>query len=77
VQEDISNATRLMQRELEDSVIRDASGQGSWRYQDALFSATLNDVPSGCINVSPAWFQQGHEVGDHSVLGNRLHEHVQ
>jgi hypothetical protein len=66
-----------MQRELEDSIVRDASGRGSWRCQDALFSASPSDVPSGCINVSPAWFQQGHEVGDDSVLRNHLLEHVE
>ena len=38
---------------------------GNWRTNPEWFKHRSEDVglPAGCINLSPAWFQQGHEVG--------------
>ncbi|KAG2158040.1 uncharacterized protein EDB93DRAFT_1100824 [Suillus bovinus] len=52
-------ATDLLSPSLERSVKVD----GNWRTNPEWFKHHLEDVglPAGCINLSPAWFQQGHE----------------
>jgi hypothetical protein len=61
-QGDILNATKLMEEEMQNSIQSDHNGRASWRCSEGLFSDTSGELPAGCINVSPAWFQQGHEV---------------
>ena len=38
-----------------------SQGNTSWRNHTALFPSET-ESPSGSLNMSPAWFQQGHEV---------------
>jgi hypothetical protein len=38
-----------------------SQGSTSWRNHTALFPSET-EIPSGSLNLSPAWFQQGHEV---------------
>ncbi|KAG2353066.1 hypothetical protein BDR07DRAFT_1383574 [Suillus spraguei] len=60
-QKEIRAATDLLGPSLEKSVKAD----GNWRYNQEWFKQGSENVGStpGCINLSPAWFQQGHEVG--------------
>ncbi|KAG2353132.1 hypothetical protein BDR07DRAFT_1383466 [Suillus spraguei] len=61
LQKEIRAATNLLGPSLEKSVKAD----GNWRYNQEWFKQGSENVGStpGCINLSPAWFQQGHEVG--------------
>ncbi|KAG2351808.1 hypothetical protein BDR07DRAFT_1243241, partial [Suillus spraguei] len=58
--QEIRAATDLLGPSLEKSVKAD----GNWRYNQEWFKQGSENVGStpGCINLSPAWFQQGHEV---------------
>ncbi|KAG1759843.1 hypothetical protein EV702DRAFT_985920 [Suillus placidus] len=59
-------ATDLLAPSLEKSVKAD----GNWRTHQKWFKQDSENVGSapGCINISPAWFQQGHEnVSDPEV----------
>jgi hypothetical protein len=42
----------------------------NWRTNQEWFKpSSENDVLTpGCVNVSPAWFQQGHEVGSDEMV---------
>ncbi|KAG1856832.1 hypothetical protein C8R48DRAFT_775775 [Suillus tomentosus] len=63
---DTTQATDLLAPSLEKSVRAD----GNWRTNQRLFNRGSEDVGAtpGCINLSPAWFQQGHEnVSDPEV----------
>jgi hypothetical protein len=53
-------ATSIMESQLHSSL--HAEGHGSWRTNEELFSHGSDQSPPGCINFSPAWFQQAHEV---------------
>jgi len=56
----------LLAPSLEKSVRAD----GNWRTNQRLFNRGSEDVGAtpGCINLSPAWFQQGHEVGSDEMV---------
>ncbi|KAG1794241.1 uncharacterized protein HD556DRAFT_1443187 [Suillus plorans] len=58
-QKEIREATNLLAPSLKKSVRAD----GNWRTNHKWFNRGLEDVGAtpGCINLSPAWFQQGHE----------------
>ncbi|KAG2127614.1 uncharacterized protein EDB93DRAFT_1096413, partial [Suillus bovinus] len=58
-QKEIWAATKLLSPSLERSMKVD----GNWRTNPEWFKHHSEDVglPAGCINLSPAWFQQGHE----------------
>ncbi|KAG1778621.1 hypothetical protein EV702DRAFT_967595 [Suillus placidus] len=58
-QKEIREATDLLAPSLEKSVKAD----GNWRTHQKWFKQDSENVGStpGCINISPAWFQQGHE----------------
>ncbi|KAG2352947.1 hypothetical protein BDR07DRAFT_1497322 [Suillus spraguei] len=58
-QKEIRVATDLLGPSLEKSVKAD----GNWRYNQEWFKQGSENVGSTprCINLSPAWFQQGHE----------------
>ncbi|KAG2368435.1 hypothetical protein BDR07DRAFT_1372205 [Suillus spraguei] len=60
-QKEIRAATDFLGPSLEKSVKAD----GNWRYNQEWFKQGSENVGStpGCINLSPAWFQQGHKVG--------------
>ncbi|KAG1821275.1 hypothetical protein EV424DRAFT_1322432, partial [Suillus variegatus] len=63
---EIKEATDLLAPSLKKSVRAD----GNWRTNQRLFNRGSEDVGAtpGCINLSPAWFQQGHEnVSDPEV----------
>ncbi|KAG2356603.1 hypothetical protein BDR07DRAFT_1380700 [Suillus spraguei] len=47
------------------SLEKGVKADGNWRYNQEWFKQGSENVGStpGCINLSPAWFQQGHEVG--------------
>ncbi|KAG1786963.1 hypothetical protein EV424DRAFT_1273662, partial [Suillus variegatus] len=65
-QKEIKEATNLLAPSLEKSVRAD----GNWRTNQRLFNQGSEDVGAtpGCINLSLAWFQQGHEnVSDPEV----------
>jgi hypothetical protein len=53
-------ANGVVASDLEKSV----KGGGSWRSHDQWFKDGSGHIPKGCINLSPAWFQQAHEVRD-------------
>ncbi|KAG0694977.1 hypothetical protein DFH29DRAFT_880320 [Suillus ampliporus] len=59
-QKEIWTASDLLAPMLEQSVKVD----GNWRTNQRWFKPSSEDdvLTPGCINVSPAWFQQGHEV---------------
>src|SRR5258708_28963975 len=61
LQKEIWAASDLLAPMLEKSVKVD----GNWRTNQGWFNpSSENDaLTPGCINLSPAWFQQGHEVG--------------
>ncbi|KAG2354432.1 hypothetical protein BDR07DRAFT_1306163 [Suillus spraguei] len=44
---------------------KSVKADGNWQYNQEWFKQGSENVGStpGCINLSPAWFQQGHEVG--------------
>ncbi|KAG1722599.1 uncharacterized protein EDB91DRAFT_1255995 [Suillus paluster] len=54
-------ATQLMESQLQHSL--HAEGHSSWRTNEELFSHGSDQSPPGCINFSPAWFQQAHNLG--------------
>ncbi|KAG0694471.1 hypothetical protein DFH29DRAFT_880705 [Suillus ampliporus] len=58
-QKEIWAASDLLAPMLEESVKVD----GNWRTNQRWFKPSSEDdvLTPGCINVSPAWFQQGHE----------------
>ncbi|KAG1759796.1 hypothetical protein EV702DRAFT_1053685, partial [Suillus placidus] len=58
-QKEMREATDLLAPSLEKSVKAD----GNWRTHQKWFKQDSENVGSapGCINISPAWFQQGHE----------------
>lgn len=60
LQKEIWAASDLLAPMLEKSVKLD----GIWRTNQEWFTPrSQNDVLTpGCLNLSPAWFQQGHEV---------------
>ncbi|KAG1767065.1 hypothetical protein EV702DRAFT_956588, partial [Suillus placidus] len=65
-QKEMREATNLLAPSLEKSVKAD----GNWRTHQKWFKQDSENVGSapGCINISPAWFQQGHEnVSDPEV----------
>ncbi|KAF9234143.1 hypothetical protein BU15DRAFT_79331 [Melanogaster broomeanus] len=57
------DASSLVKDALQNSCISDT---GSWRTDPKLFHSRANGI-RGCVNMSPAWYQQGHsgapEVG--------------
>ncbi|KAG1726801.1 uncharacterized protein EDB91DRAFT_1254172 [Suillus paluster] len=59
-QEEIWKASQLLTPTLERSV----KVSGSWRTNEEWFGqgSGSGDITAGCINISPAWFQQGHET---------------
>ncbi|KII83092.1 hypothetical protein PLICRDRAFT_119857, partial [Plicaturopsis crispa FD-325 SS-3] len=63
-QETIIEHTARLEPLLRESVSKHVGG--NWRTDPALYSAADKcvKVPRGCINVSPAWFQQGHDTPD-------------
>ncbi|KAG1721814.1 uncharacterized protein EDB91DRAFT_1064239, partial [Suillus paluster] len=54
---------------LSPSLAKSVKVDGSWRTnQDWFKPSSENDgISPGCINLSPAWFQQGHKVGSHEM----------
>lgn len=46
-------------------------GTASWRNDAALFPSEKKG-PHGALNISPTWFQQGHEVSCFCKLGSSL-----
>ncbi|KAG1723995.1 uncharacterized protein EDB91DRAFT_1009136, partial [Suillus paluster] len=57
---EIWKASQLLTPTLEKSV----KVSGSWRTNEEWFSqgSGNGDIAAGCINISPTWFQQGHET---------------
>ena len=43
---------------------------GNWRTNQEWFKPSSDDdvLTPGCINLCPAWFQQGHEVGSDEMV---------
>ena len=35
----------------------------SWRISPKYYQPIINGLKPGSMNISPAWFEQGHEVG--------------
>jgi hypothetical protein len=65
-QRDMYNATIGMGNLLKQSITtgKTSTGQSSkWRTHSSNFYAAQEpQLTPGCINISPCWFQQGHEV---------------
>jgi hypothetical protein len=40
----------------------------SWRSSSEYNRPVLNGLKPGCMNISPAWFEQGHEVLDYFYM---------
>lgn len=56
-------AAKSMDRLLKKSISTGKSNQSNWRTNISNFYPSPDGkVTPGCINVSPAWFQQGREV---------------
>lgn len=45
---------------LYSSLTKDETSGNNWRNDPENYYT--GELPSGSINISPAWFQQGHEV---------------
>ncbi|KAG1721478.1 uncharacterized protein EDB91DRAFT_1088443 [Suillus paluster] len=60
LQEEIWKASQLLNPTLEKSV----KVGGSWQTNEEWFGqgSRNGEIAAGCINISPAWFQQGHET---------------
>ncbi|KAG1894981.1 uncharacterized protein F5891DRAFT_984567 [Suillus fuscotomentosus] len=66
MKDDISAAMHNANDLLRDSIFP-ANANGVWRTDGSYFHATeTRSVSPGCINVSPCWFQQGHEPYGHA-----------
>jgi hypothetical protein len=61
LQKEIRAATDLLAPTLKKSV----KANGNWWTNQERFKQGSENVGStpGCINISPAWYQQGHKVG--------------
>src|SRR5712664_2547371 len=66
LQKEIWAASDLLAPSLEKSIKVDSN----WRTDQEWFSQSSENVEltPGCINLSPAWFQQGHEVGSDEMV---------
>ncbi|KAG1900242.1 uncharacterized protein F5891DRAFT_980512 [Suillus fuscotomentosus] len=69
IQHDMAAATARMSVALEQSVTCSAIANDKWRTHVSNFHPSRHGVTPGCINLSPAWFLQGHPVP-------KFHPHV-
>jgi hypothetical protein len=56
LQDRIQGAAQHLKAELAKSM-----KEGNWRQRSEYFSDGIK-LPRGSVNLSPAWFQQGHDV---------------
>jgi len=71
VQDDMYAATISMGNLLRQSVTTGKAAK--WRTDESSFhQGTDEQLTHGCINLSPCWFQQGHEVCVHQYTGGIL-----
>jgi hypothetical protein len=63
---EIREATDL----LAPSLGKNVKADGNWRTNQKWFKQGSENVGStpGCINLSPAWFQQAHKVGSDEMV---------
>jgi hypothetical protein len=63
-QNQMKESLQLISGDMNQSLKTTSSGGGSWRRSVALFKepADCIDLPSGELTLSPALFQQGHDV---------------
>lgn len=63
IQNDMYVATKSMDRLLKQSVSTGKANRANWRTDESNFHPSRDGtITPGCINISPAWFQQGREV---------------
>ncbi|KAG2747596.1 hypothetical protein P692DRAFT_20674296, partial [Suillus brevipes Sb2] len=55
-------ATAMMSVPLARSVTRGAAANDKWRTHSSNFYPSRGEGIPGCINLSPAWFLQGHSA---------------
>ncbi|KAG1723447.1 hypothetical protein EDB19DRAFT_2043791 [Suillus lakei] len=60
IQNDMVAATAKMSVLLERSITCSAETNGNWRTHESNFDLSQHGITPGCINLSPAWFLQGH-----------------
>ncbi|KAG1719567.1 hypothetical protein EDB19DRAFT_1918744 [Suillus lakei] len=60
VQNDMAAATAKMSVPLARSVMRSTTANDNWRTHSSNFYPSQSKGIPGCINLSPAWFLQGH-----------------
>ncbi|KAG1737448.1 hypothetical protein EDB19DRAFT_1909767 [Suillus lakei] len=61
VQNDMVAATAKMSVPLARSVMHGTVTNDNWRTHSSNFYPSQSEGTSGCINLSPAWFLQGHQ----------------
>ncbi|KAG2096499.1 uncharacterized protein F5147DRAFT_584003 [Suillus discolor] len=62
IQNDMAAATAIMSVPLARSVTSSAATNNQWRTHSSNFYPSQCGGTPGCINLSPAWFLQGHPV---------------
>ncbi|KAG1853108.1 hypothetical protein F4604DRAFT_1686439 [Suillus subluteus] len=60
IQNDMMVATVMMSGPLGTSITRSAVKDNKWRTHESNFQSSDHGLTPGCINLSPAWFLQGH-----------------
>ncbi|KAG1735478.1 hypothetical protein EDD22DRAFT_852356 [Suillus occidentalis] len=62
IQNDMAAATKMMSVPLARSVTSSAATSNNWRTHASNFYSSQSGGTPGCINLSLAWFMQGHPV---------------
>lgn len=73
MQNDMYFATESMDSLLKQSISTGKSNRSNWRTDISNFHPSPDGkITPGCINISPAWFQQGREVPTQLIAANNL-----
>ncbi|KAG1776278.1 hypothetical protein EV702DRAFT_1279304 [Suillus placidus] len=72
IQNDMAAATAMMSVPLARSVTSSAATNDKWRTHSSNFYQSQSGGTPGCINLSPAWFLQGHPVSHTSQLATSI-----